>query len=349
MKKRQYIFISNGYKGGATRFINDHLKYVSNLNKETILIDDNPNKTFDEIPKSTIKEKIKINYFSLNSEKKLKKIFFKHDGEKIVFLTNYAFFIKYFFLINKLKKYKIKLILTIHSGLTELKIKNILAGFLFSLFYFKIDYLYFGSNSAKNWWLKFYPWMKIKKNMVHYNGVDLPKKVKPRRIKKNISISFAGRLEKENNPEFFLKIANKYFEDNNDTVFNIYGEGTLKNYLKSQSKNKNIKFHGWTEKKKIFKNSDIIMITSPINNYPYVALEAKSFGIPVISCSKGDISKIIKNEIDGFIKHTNSTSKTVDLIYKITKNYYRFSKNCINRSGHYNLNIACKKFWKRIK
>ena len=91
------------------------------------------------------------------------------------------------------------------------------------------------------------------------------------------------------------------------------------------------------------------MITSPINNYPYVALEAKSFGIPVISCSKGDISKIIKNKIDGFIKHTNSTSKMVDLIYKITKNYYRFSKNCINRSGHYNLNIACKKFWKRIK
>lgn len=349
MSKRKYIFISNGYKGGATRFINDHLNYVSNLNKDTILIDDDPNKTFDEIPKKTIVKKIKINHFSFNAEKKLEKLVLKYDCEKFFFLTNYAFFIRYFFLINKLKKNQIKLILTIHSGLTRLKIKNLLAGFLFSLFYYKIDYLYFGSNSAKNWWLKFYPWMRIKKNMVHYNGVNLQKKIKPRRIKKNISISFAGRLEKENNPEFFLRIANKYFEDNNNATFNIYGEGTLKNYLKSKSKNKNIKFHGWIEKKKIFKDSDIIMITSPINNYPYVALEAKSFGIPVISCSKGDISKIIKNKIDGFIKHTNSTSKMVDLIYKITKNYYRFSKNCINRSGHYNLNIACKKFWKRIK
>ncbi len=349
MSKRKYIFISNGYKGGATRFINDHLNYVSNLNKDTILIDDDPNKTFDEIPKKTIVKKIKINHFSFNAEKKLEKLVLKYDCEKFFFLTNYAFFIRYFFLINKLKKNQIKLILTIHSGLTRLKIKNLLAGFLFSLFYYKIDYLYFGSNSAKNWWLKFYPWMRIKKIMVHYNGVNLQKKIKPRRIKKNISISFAGRLEKENNPEFFLRIANKYFEDNNNATFNIYGEGTLKNYLKSKSKNKNIKFHGWIEKKKIFKDSDIIMITSPINNYPYVALEAKSFGIPVISCSKGDISKIIKNKIDGFIKHTNSTSKMVDLIYKITKNYYRFSKNCINRSGHYNLNIACKKFWKRIK
>ena len=59
------------------------------------------------------------------------------------------------------------------------------------------------------------------------------------------------------------------------------------------------------KKKKIYSISDIIIITSPINNFPYVALEAKSYGIPVISCSKGDIKEIIKNNKDGYLKYTD--------------------------------------------
>ena len=184
MTKKKYIFISTGYKGGATRFINDHVNYLSRLNKQITLIDDNPNKTFDEISKKTIVKKIKINNYSLKSEKKIKEILLKYKYEKVLFLTNFAFFIKYFFLINKFKKRGMKIILTIHSGLTNLKIKNFLAGLLFSLLYKKIDYLYFGSNSAKKWWLDIYPWMKIKKNMIYYNGVELQKKIKPRKIKK---------------------------------------------------------------------------------------------------------------------------------------------------------------------
>ena len=106
MDKKKYIFISTGYKGGATRFISDHLKYLTSLNKKTILIDDNPKKTFEKIPKKTLIEKIKINNFSRNSEKKLKKVILDGKGKKIVFLTNFAFLIKYFFLINNLKKKK---------------------------------------------------------------------------------------------------------------------------------------------------------------------------------------------------------------------------------------------------
>ena len=348
MDKKKYIFISTGYKGGATRFISDHLKYLTSLNKKTILIDDNPKKTFEKIPKKTLIEKIKINNFSRNSEKKLKKVILDGKGKKIVFLTNFAFLIKYFFLINNLKKKKIKIVLTIHSGLLNLNVKMFFAGLLFSFLYKRVDYLYFGSNSAKNWWLNFYPWMKIKKNFVYHNGVELQKKIKPHNIKRKISISFAGRLEKENNPKFFLDIAKNYFQINRNAIFNIFGEGSMSRYLKKESKDINIKFHGWVQKQRIFKNSDIIIITSPINNYPYVALEAKSFGIPVISCSRGDISKIIKNNVDGFIKHTNSTKKMINLINKINRNYYKFSKNCLKGSKDYDFNNTCKKFWEKI-
>ena len=348
MNKKQYIFISTGYMGGASRFIYDHLNYLSKRKKKTILIDDQPFKTYSKIPKKTIVKKIKLSKYNIDSNKKLRDLLLNNSCRKIVFLTNYAFLIRYFSLISQLKKKKIKIILTIHSGLFDLSLKRYLAGLFFSFVYKKVDYLYFGSNSAKNWWLKFYPWMNIKTNPVYYNGVEIQKKDKINKIKKKKSVSFVGRLEKENNPEFFLNIAKDYLRYNNNVVFNVYGDGSMYTYLKSISKGNKIKFYGWQKKEKIYKNSDIVIITSKINNFPYVALEAKSFGIPVISCSKGDVKRIIKNNFDGYISYTESTEIIINLINKILKKYNKFSRNSVHRSKLFEVNNACKKFWKNI-
>ena len=155
-------------------------------------------------------------------------------------------------------------------------------------------------------------------------------------------------MERENNPEFFINIAHDYLKNSKDAIFNIYGDGTMFNYLINKFRSSKIKFFGWREKKTIYKNSDIIIITNPINNFPYVALEAKSYGIPVISISKGDIRKIIRNNIDGYVIYTKSTKKIINLIRKISKNYLEFSNNSIQRSKLFELNNACKKFWTNI-
>ena len=46
--------------------------------------------------------------------------------------------------------------------------------------------------------------------------------------------------------------------------------------LKLKINNKKIKFYGWVNKNEIYKNSNIILITSQTNNFPYVALGRKS-------------------------------------------------------------------------
>ena len=70
---------------------------------------------------------------------------------------------------------------------------------------------------------------------------------------------------------------------------------------------------------KIYRNTNLVIITSPLNNFPYVALEAKSFGIPVISCSRGDIKRIVSNGIDGFVRHNYSKNRLQDFICKKLK------------------------------
>lgn len=349
-KEKEYIFITDGYRGGANTFMNDHMEYLINKKQKVILFDQNPNKTFEKLNKKINVHKINLKLNKQNIINNLRDRIASNKRKKIfLMITNFAYLIKFYFFFRSFDKEKIKIILTIHSGIFNLNIKRYIGGFVFSLIYRQADYLFFGSNSSKLWWKKMYPWMNLKNSLIHLNGIKLNKKKVPvKKINNDIQISFAGRFEKENNPEFFLKIALEYLKNDNNVIFNVFGDGPLFKILKQKYKTKKIIFHGWVKKEKIYKITNIIVITSPINNFPYVALEAKNYGIPVVSCSKGDIKKIVINNIDGYLAYTNSVKKMVYLIKKIKKNYEKFSRNSLIRSNYYDLNNSCKKFWNSV-
>jgi glycosyltransferase involved in cell wall biosynthesis len=350
MKKiSKVIFMTDGYRGGANTFVNSHMLYLEKNKIKLILIDKNPLKTFEKLSKKIQIIKLDINKNNIKNKKFLKNLLNSKKNEKFyLFITSFAFLIKYFRILNEFKKNGNKIILTLHSGVTKFDIKHLLAAFIFSFIYKKIDYLFFGSTSSKLWWKNLFPWMKIKDSVVKYNGIKLIKKIKIKKINNKMNISFVGRIEKEHDPQFFLRIAKEYLKFNHDAKFNIFGDGSLYKILKKKYNTQNIKFYGWVPKNFIYKNSHMIIITSPMHNFPYVALEAKSYGIPVISCSKGDIKKIVLNKVDGYIKYTNSAVEIVELIKKIKNNYKKFSSNSIKRSKKYEVNKFCKIFWNSI-
>ena len=344
----RFIFLADGYKGGANTFLFHQMQYLIKKKQKVLLIDKNPRITFSKIDRKI--KTFKIDIF----KEKNKKIFLlnkilKSDNKSknFIIFTNFFIYIKYFFFYRKLNS-KNKIVLTIHSGILEMNFKRFLASLIFSFLYKNIDYLTFGSNSAKLWWKDRFPWMKLNKLPVQYNGVNVNKNIIPKKIKKKLQISFVGRLERENDPHFFIQIALDYLKMSKNTIFNIYGNGSLFDELKFKYSSKNIIFHGWVEQKKIYKITNLVIITSPLNNYPYVALEAKSFGIPVISCSKGDIKKIISNGIDGFISYTNSSKKIIYFINKIKNDYKKFSLNSLKKSKNFELNKSCNYFWQLI-
>lgn len=341
--KSQYIFFSNGQKGGTATFLHDHINYLLRKGKNVSLIDDNPKKTYNNLNKKVKKYKINKNRDLLNQTLS------KGKNKKFLFITNYAFLIIHYFTLKNFREDNNQIILTIHSGLLTLNIRTYLAGLLFSLLYKNVDFLFFGSSSAKNWWKNMYPWMKVENLPVYHNGIQIKKRKKLNKLGKKVNIAFAARLEKENNPHLFLDIANKVLKKKKNIRFHIFGDGPLLQKLKMKYMNKNIIFYGWVKKNKIFKKSDILMLTGPVNNFPYVALEAKSYGLPVISCSRGDVDKIIKNGIDGFVKHTNEPEILIKLINKVINDYKFFSHNSYLRSFQFEINKACKKLWSKIK
>ena len=336
------IYFSDGYKGGASTFLEQNIKYNLKNKKKVILVDKNFKKTFPNLKKSKY---LKIFNLDIYKDKKIikKKINDLKIKNQIFFFTNYAILICYFLFFISFKK-KIDIVLTLHSGVFKYNIKNILGITLFSFLALRLNYLIFGSYSSKKWWFNKFPWIRFIKQKVIYNGIEKQKK----KNKNNnfLKDSFIGRLENENDPELFLKIAsiNKFAKK---MKFNIFGDGTIKKKLLKKSKN--IKFWGWSKKSKIYSNTDIAVITSPVNNFPYVALESNSYGIPVITAAQGDIRKIVKNNYNGYIFNKRTAENFNIYLKKTIKNYKRLSKNSVITANKFDINVSCNKLWRFIK
>tara|TARA_B110000977_G_scaffold47332_1_gene64297 strand:- start:8088 stop:9125 length:1038 start_codon:yes stop_codon:yes gene_type:complete len=338
------IFISNGYKGGANKYFEQHINF--NLKKKVFLIDTDPQKNFERKTLKKIEFYKKDVLYNYSSTKKCLEDILKKTNNKqtVIFLTNYIIFIKYFFLLIFLKKKGIKTCITIHSGILNYNNFHYFAGFIFSFLFFFSNKVIFGSYSARKWWIGIFPWMYLKRNKVLFNGI-LIKKAFKKFNKKKINVSFVGRLNSENDPTFFCNFAEYFFKKHN-IRFHLFGEGPMKKKLLTFKKY--VTFHGWQPESIVYRNSDIVIITSYINNFPYVALEAKSYGIPVICCSKGDVKLIIKNGYDGFILKNRNMTEIVNSILKITKNYSFFRNNAFKNVKKFNLNSSCRKIWNYV-
>ena len=123
--KTHYIFLSDGYRGGASTFIYDHINYLVKKDKKISLIDKNPKKTYGKLSKNIHLYKIDKNKNTIN------KILNTGNNKKFLFITNYAFLIKYYFILKKFRENNNKVLLTIHSGLLSLSLKKYIAGLFF--------------------------------------------------------------------------------------------------------------------------------------------------------------------------------------------------------------------------
>ena len=103
-KNTKYIFISNGYRGGNSTFLLNHINHLRKLKKKIILLDDNPTFTYEYIPKKIKSLKIKTNKFSFSSHSKLKKILISSKGKKKNIYYKLRSFNKIFFYFFLFKK-----------------------------------------------------------------------------------------------------------------------------------------------------------------------------------------------------------------------------------------------------
>lgn len=157
--------------------------------------------------------------------------------------------------------------------------------------------------------------------------------------KKFLSI---GRLDKGKRFDLMIKIFKKFNELNKDWKLDIVGEGPEKENLEKLIINLNLQeyvfLHPFTnEVSKYYLNSSIFLMTSESEGLPMVLLEAKSFGLPIISydCNTGP-RDIILNYKDGFLISMDNDKLFLDAMTKLASD----RKLLVSMSNHsiHNLN-----------
>lgn len=164
------------------------------------------------------------------------------------------------------------------------------------------------------------------------NPIEKPKRIKTKN-NKNDYFLIVGRLEKEKNIYEFLKF---YDSTNLNFKIKIIGEGSeLKKILtlvNNTGLKKIVKIEKFkTNLEKDYLNAIALILPSIVEGMPNVALEAMSYGLPVISNKfKGGINQIIDNKINGCIINLFEKNKLIDTL----KSYSKLKINSKNISNN---------------
>lgn len=176
------------------------------------------------------------------------------------------------------------------------------------------------------------------------NGIDQTV-FKKLRIKKpeKFKIIHVGRVSWEKNIDVTIKAVAEVIKKHPKIEFHICGTGPqledMKKLSKSLKIDKNIKFLGLVEHKKLpkhYASSHLFITASTIETEGLVMLEAMSCGLPVIAVDALAAPYIVKNGENGYIVPVNNHKKMAeqivnliekpDLLLKISKNASAYSK-----------------------
>lgn len=169
---------------------------------------------------------------------------------------------------------------------------------------------------------------------------------------------FSGRLEQIKNIDriviIYSKLPEKIREDND--LF-IAGEGTqLENLKLLVSKLKltgKVHFLGNLPNEKLIETDSkrlILLMASTQEGLPMAIIEALSVGLPVISTNPGDISRVLKNDYNGFIFPINFNDVDyINSIINILNDYEKFSTNAYESFLPYRAEIVTKNIIQDIK
>jgi len=120
-------------------------------------------------------------------------------------------------------------------------------------------------------------------------------------------VTYIGRLSREKQPDHFLRLAGK-LKHYSDLFFLLVGDGPLRDIVEAEIKQLWLQEHlRWYKMvspeqiPEILAGTDLMVLTSEVEGFPMVVLEALAMGVPVISYDVGDVRSVVQSGVNGFI------------------------------------------------
>lgn len=215
-----------------------------------------------------------------------------------------------------------------HSLGLGYKLKDRLFDWLISYSTVSVSDLIFVSVYTKISWQQFLPIrIKAQNSYVIHNAVEIPyisnESISDRKMK---NIIFVGRFSIEKRPLLFCQLANKLYASYH---FIMWGNGVLFNQL-SKKYAEFVDFKGFSSNiNEIYKDADLLVVTSAFENCPMCILEAQSMGIPCVAPLVGGIPEIVTDGVNGKLFTDWSIDKISLCIDEISTHYMKYVKNTL--------------------
>jgi glycosyltransferase involved in cell wall biosynthesis len=149
-----------------------------------------------------------------------------------------------------------------------------------------------------------------------------------------------GYLEPIKNHELLIRAFSKAFPENkSNVVLNIVGTGSLRTKLENITRELNVeryvKFLGYANRqeiKKILDASNVLVVSSNMENSPTVIREAFLRGKPVISTKCGGPQELI-DDTNGILCEVNDINSMANAMRQIYENYEKYDKEKIRKDA----------------
>lgn len=167
-----------------------------------------------------------------------------------------------------------------------------------------------------------------------------------------------GRFVEEKGYDYLQEIAEKVLDRHTDWVWDICGDGDigiknqLQRFIKEKGFEDNIILHGNVkDMDEVYRKSGIYVMTSRYEGLPLVLLEAKQYGLPIISfdCPTGP-SEIVRDGKNGYLVKDFDTQKMADYINSLIENEKQ--RECFSENAYLDVDRFSKdnilKQWDRV-
>jgi len=179
-----------------------------------------------------------------------------------------------------------------------------------------------------------------KKNFANYKG----------------KLLFVGRYDYQKGLDLLSPAIIKLLKKNNKLYFVFYGSGPDRPILEKLARQfpDNVELNDFEMNKgKIFKYHKFFILVSRFESCPAVAIEAMSYGLPVIASKIPGTVDIVKDAVTGFFVPNLTKENICKIVNKASlinnKQYDRMSKKVFSEAQKYSENIFKKKFLKMIE
>ena len=135
------------------------------------------------------------------------------------------------------------------------------------------------------------------------------------------TIGILGRLSWEKNHAMFLSAARRLLDEGHRARFLIAGEGPqrpeIAQMVRQLCLQGSVELAGVMNRDEFFRQIDLLVLCSRIENLPYVILEAMAWSRPVVATSVGGVPDLIRPGENGFLVEGHDVGPMVDAIGRL--------------------------------